>query len=150
MNVGQTYVSKFFVEEIMNGVEIIDRLNEHYVRDAIQRTQVYHWIKEVKSGRKDPSNILLLRRAPNEGPDDCIEKALKEDPRLSRRKIAEASDNRSTTVRNDLTKYLGMKCYHMRCVPHTLTVAQKLKRKEMVGSMLRTLEGHAASNFHFL
>jgi hypothetical protein len=31
-----------------------------------------------------------------------------------------------------------------------LTVAQKTKRREMAGSMPQTLEGHAASNFHFL
>jgi hypothetical protein len=45
------------VEEGMKGVEIIDRLNKHYHRVAPQRTQVYYWIEEVKSGRKDLSTI---------------------------------------------------------------------------------------------
>jgi beta-lactamase regulating signal transducer with metallopeptidase domain len=43
-----------------------------------------------------------------------------------------------------------MKYHHMRCAPHTLTVAQKAKRTEMAESMLHTLESHTASNFHFL
>jgi hypothetical protein len=37
------------VDEGMKGVEIIDRLNKHYREDALRRTQVYYWIKEVKS-----------------------------------------------------------------------------------------------------
>jgi hypothetical protein len=76
----QRYVLKSFMEEGMKGVEIIERLNEHSGRDALQRTQVYHWMKEVKSGRKDLSNIPPPGRAADEGSDDCIGKALKEDP----------------------------------------------------------------------
>jgi hypothetical protein len=57
IEVGHRYVIKFFMEEVMKAVEIIDRLNKHYGWDALQRTQVYYWIKEVTSDRKDPSNI---------------------------------------------------------------------------------------------
>jgi hypothetical protein len=150
MKVEQSYVIKFFEEEGMKGVEIIDGLNKHYGWDAIQRTQVYYWIKEVKSEGKDLSNIPPAGRAPDEGLYSCIGKALKEDPHLSTRKIAKALDISSMTVQNHLTKSLGMKCYHVRWVSHTLTVAQKAKHKEMAGSMLQTLESHAASNLHFL
>jgi hypothetical protein len=111
---------------------------------------VYYSIKEVKSGRKNLSNISPPGRALDEGLDDCIEKALKEDPHLSTRKIAKALNSSSTTVRNHLTKPLRMRFYHLRWIPHTLTAAQKAKRKEMAGSMLQTLESHTASNFHFL
>jgi hypothetical protein len=52
IEVEQRYVTKFFVEERMNGVEIIDRLSKHYGGDALQRTQVYYWIKEVKLGER--------------------------------------------------------------------------------------------------
>jgi hypothetical protein len=48
MEVESRYVIKFFVEEGMKGVEITDRLNKHHGRDALQRTQVYYWIKTVK------------------------------------------------------------------------------------------------------
>jgi hypothetical protein len=34
-----------------------------------------------------------------------------------------------------LTKSLGMKCYHMRRVPHETMAAQKVKGKEMAGGM---------------
>jgi hypothetical protein len=126
VEVEQGDVIKFFVEEGMKRMEIVDRLNHHY-RDALQRTQVYCWIKEVQSEGKDSSNIPSRGRASDEGLDDCIRKGLKEDPHLSTRKIARASNIGSTTVRNHLTKSLGMKCYHMRWVPHTLTAAQNVK-----------------------
>jgi hypothetical protein len=57
----------FFAEEGITGVEIIDRLNQHYDGDAPQRMQVYYWIKEVKSGRKDLSNVPPLGRPSGAG-----------------------------------------------------------------------------------
>jgi hypothetical protein len=45
------------MEENMKAVEMIDRLDKHYHGDALQQTQVDYRIKEVKSGRKDFSNI---------------------------------------------------------------------------------------------
>jgi predicted HTH transcriptional regulator len=112
MEVEQRYVIKFVVQEGMKGVKIIGRLNKRYDQDALQQTQVYYCIKDVKSGRKDLSNISTPGRAQDEGLDDCIVRALKEDSHLSKRKIAEALTVSSATVRNHLTKSLGMKCYH--------------------------------------
>jgi hypothetical protein len=48
----QRDVTKFFVEEGIKEVKIIDRLNKHYDRDAIQRTHVYYWIKGGPQGQK--------------------------------------------------------------------------------------------------
>jgi hypothetical protein len=61
----------------MKDVEIIHRLNKHYGRDALQRTQVHYWIAEVKSVKKDLSNICPPGKVLDEGLDDCIGKALK-------------------------------------------------------------------------
>jgi hypothetical protein len=109
----QRNVIKFLVEEGMNGVEIIGRLNKHYGGDALQRTQVCYLIKEVKSGRKDLSDVPPPGRAPDDGFYDPIENAFKEDPHLSTRKIAKAMNASSMTPRGNLIKSLGMKCDHM-------------------------------------
>jgi hypothetical protein len=53
MEVEQREIIKFVVEECVKAVEITDRLNKHYGQDALERTQVYDWIKEVKSGRRN-------------------------------------------------------------------------------------------------
>jgi transposase len=114
MEVEQRYIIKFFVEEGMNGTEIINTLKNHYGPDALKQNQVYYWINEVNSRRKDLSNIPSPGRASDEGLDDCIAKALAEDPHLSARKIAKALHISTFTVRHHLTNSLGMKCYHMR------------------------------------
>jgi hypothetical protein len=150
MEVEQSTVIKLFVEDGMKGLELIESLHKHYGGDALQRTQIYHWIKEVKSRRKAFSNVPAPGRAPDEGLSDCIAMVLKEDLHLSTRKIANALTISSTTVRGHLTTSLGMRCYRLRWFPHSLTAAEKAKRAEMAGSRLQTLETHAASNFHFL
>jgi AraC-like DNA-binding protein len=106
-NLEQRCVIKFFVKEGMRRAGIIDRLNKHYGGDALQRTQVYHWIKEEKFGNKELSNIPPPRRAPDKGLYDCIAKALQEDPHLSTARIAKALTISSTTLRNHLAKSLG-------------------------------------------
>jgi hypothetical protein len=138
MEVEQRYVIKFLVEEGMKGVEIIDKLDKYYGWDALRRRQVYYLIKEVKSGRKDLSDVWPPGRVSDMGLNDCIGKVLREDPRLSTTKIAKALNVSSTTARKHLTKSLGMKRYHMRWVPHTLTATQSAKSREMAGSMLQT------------
>jgi hypothetical protein len=43
-----------------------------------------------------------------------------------------------------------MKCCHLRWIPHTLTVAQKVEREDLTKIMLEILAKHATSKFHFL
>lgn len=85
--VERRYIIKFFMEEGMKRVEIIKSLSKHDDWGALDRTQVYYWIKEMKSG-KNASNNPPSGRAPNEELNECIGKALKEDPHFSARKIA--------------------------------------------------------------
>jgi hypothetical protein len=53
MEVEQCYVTKFFSDEGMPGVQIMARLRQHYGEGVVARTQVYVWINEVKRGRTD-------------------------------------------------------------------------------------------------
>jgi hypothetical protein len=70
MEVEQRYVIKFFMEEGMKEVEIINRLNKHYSRGALQQAKMYYWIRDVKSGRKHLSNITPPGRTPDKGLGD--------------------------------------------------------------------------------
>jgi hypothetical protein len=113
----------------MKGVEIIDWLNKPFSEDLLQRTQVYYGIKEVKSGTKDLSGVPPPGRALDEGSDDCIAKALKEDLHLLTRKVAKTLNVSSTTMRNHLAKSLEMKYHYMRCVSHILTATRKANER---------------------
>jgi hypothetical protein len=106
-----------FKSYLLKWTEVIGRLNKHYNGDALQRTQVYYWVKEGKSERKNTSNTPPLRRAANEGLNDCIGKALKGDPRLSMGKIAKGLTISSATVQSHLTQSLGIKCDDIRWIP---------------------------------
>lgn len=108
----------------MKEVEIIDMLKMHYGLDALHQTQIDSGIKEMKSGRKDFSNIAPPGRVPGGGLDDCIAKGFKEDPLISTKKIAKDLKSSSTTVRNHLAS-------------------------SFAGSATHPLEKHAASSFHF-
>jgi hypothetical protein len=118
MEVEQTHLIKFFVKEGMKWVEIIDRLNKHYGRDPLQRTQACYWIKEVKSGRKDLSNVLQPGRASDEGLDDSIGKALIKSPPLSTRKIAQTLNTGFRTMQNHLTKFFWDEMLPYAIGPH--------------------------------
>jgi hypothetical protein len=72
-------------------------------------------------GEKEFLNITPPGKAPDEELDNCIGKPLKEDPCFPTRKLAKVPNIPSTIVRNNLTQSLGMKCHHIRWVPHMLT-----------------------------
>jgi hypothetical protein len=56
----------------------------------------------------------------------------------------------ASTVYRYLTEVLGMKCCHLRRVPHTLTAAQKVVRVELSELMREALSKHERSHFRFL
>jgi hypothetical protein len=49
-----------------SGLAIMKRLIEHDAEDTLSRRKVYYWIKMVKLGRKDLSNIAPPGREPDE------------------------------------------------------------------------------------
>jgi hypothetical protein len=44
MQLEQRYVIKFLSDEGMPGIQIVERLRQHYGEDALSGTQVYFWI----------------------------------------------------------------------------------------------------------
>jgi hypothetical protein len=49
-----------------------------------------------------------------------------------------------------LAEGVGMKCRHLRCVPHTLTAAREVVRVELTERMRQALAKRARSHFHLL
>jgi hypothetical protein len=150
MEVEQRYVIKFFTDQGMQGMEIIRRINEHYGDNALSRSTIYSWIAEVKRGRTDLSNIGSPGRTPDEGLAGVIATRHERDPHLSARKLAQSLGIAASTVCHYLSDVLGMKCFQMRWVPHTLSALQKAKRAEYSRDMLHTLATHESTGFHFL
>jgi hypothetical protein len=150
MEVEQRYVTKCFTGEGVPAAESISRLRDHDGEDALSRTQIYFWINQIKRGRIDLNNIA----SPGREPDECLAGviAAKRDanPHLSERQLAQSLRIAASTVCQYLAEVMGMKCRHLRWVPHTLTAAQKVVRVELAECMLQALTTHERSHFHFL
>jgi AraC-like DNA-binding protein len=106
----------------MPGVQIVERLRQHYGEDALSRTQVSFWINEVKRGRTDLNTIAGPEREFGESLATVIAGKLDTDPYFSARKLAQSLRISPSTVCRYLTEILGMKRGHVRWVPHTSTL----------------------------
>jgi hypothetical protein len=150
MEVEQRHVIKFLSDEGMPGVQIVERLRQHYGEDALSRKQVYFWINEVKRGRTDLNTIASPGRGPDESLAAVIAGKLDADPHFSVRKLTQSLKIAASTVCRYLTEVLAMICQHLRWVPHTLTPAQKLIRAELAQSMSQALAKHEHTNYCFI
>jgi hypothetical protein len=133
----------------MPGVQVVERLRQHYGEDALSRTQGYFWINEVKRERTDLNTIASPGRKPDESLAAVIASELDSNPHFSARNPARSQAIAASTVCRCLTEVLGMKCRRLRWVPHTFTPAQKLMRAELAQSMLQALAEHEHTNYHF-
>jgi hypothetical protein len=98
----------------------------------------------------DLNTIASREREPDESLAAVIAGKLDADPHFSARKLAQSLGIAVSTACRYLTEVLGMKCRHLRRVPHTLTHAQKLMRAELAQSMLQALAKHEHTNYHSL
>jgi histone-lysine N-methyltransferase SETMAR len=150
MELEQRYVIKFLADEFVKTSVIIDRLREHYGDGAFSQSTVYRWVREAKLGRQNLSDIKSVGRPPDEGLRAAIARRHENDPHLSARQIAKSLNIVHSTVCRCLSHDLGLKCLHLRWVPHTLTAEQKAKRTSYAEVMLRTLVRHESTGFHYL
>jgi histone-lysine N-methyltransferase SETMAR len=150
MAVEQRFVIKYWYDEGLTGVQIIQKLKDHYGKDALSNSEIYRWIREVKCGRTDLTNALPPGRPRIEDLAPQILRLLDDDPHASARQIAGALGVSPATVGNRLRCDLGMRCCHLRWVPHMLTSPQKAKRAELARSMLAELSTQEPHNFAFV
>jgi hypothetical protein len=120
---------KFFADEHCTGIEIHQRLKDHYGESAMSRSEVYRWIRDIKQGRMDLETISSPGQTPGEGLSEVMRHKIEADPHLSARKIAHSLGIAPSTVCHHLRYVLGMKCCHLGWIPHTLTEAQKVARE---------------------
>jgi hypothetical protein len=98
MEVEQCYVINFFSDKGMPGVQIVERLRQHYGKDALSQTQVSFWINQVKRGGMDLSTIASPGRGPDESLAAVIAGKFNPDPHFSARKLAQSLRIAASTV----------------------------------------------------
>jgi IS30 family transposase len=150
MSIEQRYVIKYWRDEQLSGKQIIEKLKEHYGADVPTSQDVYYWLHELKCGRTDLHNKPPSGKKRIEELAGKVADEIEKDPHASARQIARVLGVSPGSVRNRLTNNLGMRCCHLRWVPHTLTSEQKRKRAEMAKNMLDELQMHVESHFSFI
>jgi hypothetical protein len=98
----------------------------------------------------DLNTIASAGREPGEGLAAVIADKPDADLHLSAKKLAQSRGIAASTACRYSTEVSGMKCQHLRCVPHKLTPAQRVMRTELAQSMLEALAKHEHTNYHFL
>jgi hypothetical protein len=131
-------------------LKMLTMFKDHYGEGAMSRSEVYKWIRDIMRGRTDLETIASPGRTPDEGLSEVIRHRIEAGPHLSAREIAHSFGIATLTGCHHLRSVLGMKCCHLRWIPHTLTVGEKVAREHVAKNILEILATHAASNFHFL
>jgi transposase len=109
-------VIKFLLEEGDTAIEIHRRLMEHDRARGMSRSEVYGWVRDIKSRRTDLETISSpgLTWTRDEGPADVIAKRIDENPDVSARTIAHLLSLgiaiATSTVCHYLRHVIGMKC----------------------------------------
>jgi hypothetical protein len=150
MEIEQRYVINFFVDEGMKSLDILMRLHKHYGPCAFSRSTLYFWIGEARRGRTDLSEMPGPGRTPNEDLAAVVARRQEQNSHLSARKLAQSLWISPTMVCHYLSNVLGLKCFPLYWVPHTLTIDQKAKRAQYAEAMLRIIAVHESARFHFL
>jgi predicted transcriptional regulator len=130
----------------MPGVEIFSASGPLSERCTLSNADLF-WISEVKWGRTDLINRASPGREPDEGLAALIAPKIDAERHLSGRRLAQSLGIAAPTVWRYLTEVFGMKCRHLRCMPHTLAAVHKVVRVELAQRMLRALAKHKSSHF---
>jgi hypothetical protein len=160
----QRHMIRFLLREGLTPTQIPERLSKAYGSDALKRTQVFHWVRDIRSGREDLSDQPCPGSPPQIAIDTILAHKLKFDPHRTARKLS-LSMSLSMSMRMSLSlslgislptilnhphENLGMKCYHLRWIPHLLDDSQKAERVRCPHIMLEALDIHAQTNYRYL
>ena len=146
----QRYVIMYLLRKNTKVLDIIKELKDVYGDEALSRTQVYFWVKEIKGGRCNLNDLPKEGRPVDEQMIKSIQDHLKREPFSSARKIALELHVSPYTVTRHLTESLGYKCMNLRWVPHFLTPEQKRARVQLSKILIPIIKQEEATGFEFL
>lgn len=127
-------VIKFFVLEGLTASEIHSKMVKVLKGSAPSFSTVHRWALEFKRGRTSIEDDARSGRPKSASTSEIIERIheiVHKDPSVTTREIAETVVISDERVRHILKEDLNMKKVFGKVVPHSLTIQQKLHRKQI-------------------
>jgi len=127
-------VIKFFVLEGLSATEIHTKMVSVLKESAPSFPTVHRWVLEFKRGRTSVEDEPRSGRPKTATTPEIIEQVhniVSEDPSLTKREIANTIGISDERVLHILHEELRMKKLFGKLVPHSLTIQQKLTRKQI-------------------
>ena len=111
-----------------SATQTFELLKQAYGENALSRARVFDWHRRFKEGQEDVEDEEGRGRPStsiNQQSITAVEKAIRENPRLSVRKVGAMVGISKGSVNSILTNQLGMRRLCAKWVPHLLTPLQK-------------------------
>lgn len=125
MEVEQRYANQFLLRKNLSPQKIVSEIKETYGDAAYSQSSIYFWIKEIKLGRTDLSNLPSTGKQVDDQIDYHIIYELECNPFASAKMIARRLRIAVSTVTDHFHNSLGMKNVHFKRIPHRLNTSQK-------------------------
>ena len=142
---------KYHILKGMSTTEIHEDIMQTLGKKAPSYTTVKRWVADFKRGKEDVKDYTRSRRPIDVVTDQQIEavhRAVKDDRRVTLRKLAETFSISLGSVRKNFSQHLHMKKVSARWFPRTLTEDQKKTRvnmsKELLSLYQKDTEGFLA------
>jgi transposase len=146
----QRHVTRFLLKDGIEATEIPAPLNQVSGADAMKKTQVFQWVREIRAGREDLTHEARPGRPRQINLDTILAHKLQADPRTTVGEQALSPGVSVQTITMHLHQHLGMKCYHLRWILHLLDDSQKAESVHHARIMLEALNVHARMKYQYL
>ncbi|KAK8375113.1 hypothetical protein O3P69_011329 [Scylla paramamosain] len=134
---------KFLVQLGKTPSEALGMLQKVYGDETMSRSRVFEWCKRFKEGREDVEDDPRSGRpstSRNEANVERVKQMVRDDRRLTVRKIADELGMNHNSVWKIITEDLGMRKVCAKMVPRLLNDDQKGRRMQVCQDILERLE----------
>jgi hypothetical protein len=147
MESDQRVIIRFLLREEVSADDIQRRLQAQFGDDTYKMRTFQGWCTQVRQGREDLNDAPRPGRPVIDHLDTKILACLDKAPFQSARSLAQELGVSLSTVLTRLHDVLGMKCYHLRWIPHNLTDELRAIRLKKCLELLPILESMKLRDF---
>ena len=148
LNIEHRTVTKFFIREGLNAIEISKELESVYKNSAPSYRTIANWVAEFKDPERAFEDVARMGRRPSTITADkdieAVERIVMHDRQISIRRLAEEL----TIIHEIMNNHMGMKKVCTRWMLELLTPIQRANRVDCCQELLQQREVNPDNFFH--